>query len=487
MKRAKTGLASVLVALLAGWAATAPTASPTPPREINVTNDPTYAWGEQQIVINPRNPNNIAIATVGVTLCENDPRPDCKQVPSTFYPPVPGLPAAFRGNRAVGFYENPDFTAVVVFYSFDRGRTWKRSRLPKAPVGFPTLFSQGDPAIAAGPDGTFYVSWDANDWGTPEKTLPRAGVGISMSKDGGKTWSPPVLTGTPVDAPKLAVDHSTRTIYGASSSFRGPRSTGNPDLPLDPTSDRWLAMSKDGVKWTETQGMGGFGSQMAAAHGVFATIFTTSPSPGPFSPANNQLCGSEPAPCTIFQTSRDAGRSWSRHVLPIKLTPGANPGGPGTAPMIAADPTKPGRYSVGVAMNKDSEFHVVTTEDYGKSWGTPVVVSQDKAKTHYFAVMSYSPKGVLGMAWHTRLAAGGGGFGAPSAPFNIWAAISRDKGKTFSAAVKVSTMDSPGGNSSGDDYSGIALDGEYLYATWADWRTKTRQNFMGVVPFTEFK
>jgi hypothetical protein len=72
-------------------------------------------------------------------------------------------------------------------------------------------------------------------------------------------------------------------------------------------------------------------------------------------------------------------------------------------------------------------------------------------------------------------------------PYNVWAAISRDKGATFSTPLKVSSGDSPAGNSIGDDYSGIVLDREYLYAGWADWRPGTRSGFLGAVSFDEFK
>lgn len=494
MKRFTAIAFAAATATLAIGATTPPSARTAPPREINVTNDPTYGWGEQQIVVNPRNPNNIAIGTVGITLCVNDPRPDCKQVPATFDPPVPGLPPTFRGNRALGFYENPDFTAMYVYYSFDRGRTWARSRVPAHPVGLPRLTSQGDPSIAVGPDGTFYASWDANDWGTPERTLPAAGVAISMSKDGGKTWSPPVLTGTPVDAPKLVVDQQTGAIYGASSTFRGARSTGNPKDGLDPVNDRWVAMSRDGVKWSEPRGMGGFGSQMTAAHGLFATAFNTTATGSPFSSANNALCGTAPTPCTVFQTTADAGRTWSRHLLPTRLSPAAGMAGPGGTPMVAADPTRRGRFSVGVPMNGDSEFHIYTTADSGRTWSKPTVLTQDGSRSHYFAVMAYSPTGVLGVAWHTRTgpmgqprtSATGASRPGPS-PFSIWAAVSRNKGATFSRPIQVSTADSPAGSSSGDDYSGIAIDRDYLYVTWADWRPGTRQNFMAGLPLSDFK
>jgi hypothetical protein len=488
MALTRAGGAGLLVALMTGCTTVPQETSLVPPREMNVTNDPSRGWGEQQIAINPTNPNNIVIATQGLSMCRDDPRPACKQVPATFDPPVPGLPANFRGNRAIGYFTDPDFTHMDILYSFDRGRSWTRSRVPDHPVGFPELNGHGDPSITVGPDGTFYASWDANDWGTPDRMMPAAGVGTSMSRDGGKTWSPAVLTGTPSDAPKLVVDQQTGTIYGASSSFLGPRSTGNPNLPMNPTMDRWLVTSTDGVHFSEPHGMGGWGAQMTAAHGLLATAFNTTATASPFSPANNNLCGDKPSPCTIFQTTADGGRSWSRHVLPNRLP--ATAGGlvaPGNAPMVAADPTARGRFSVGVAMNNEGEYHIYTTSDSGRSWSGPVVLTDDAAKGHYFGVMRYSASGLLGVAWHTRLGGPAPGLFPPPAPYNIWAAISRDGGKTFTKPVKASTVDSPAGSSTGDDYSGIALDRDYLYTTWADWRTGTRENFMAAIPLSDFK
>ena len=96
-------------------------------------------------------------------------------------------------------------------------------------------------------DGLFVATWDALDWGTPEDALPSCGVGASTSTDGGRSWSEAVLTGTPCDGPKVTSNPNTGTVYGHSSSFIGPRSTGNPDTPFGDISTRWLVSSTDGV------------------------------------------------------------------------------------------------------------------------------------------------------------------------------------------------------------------------------------------------
>ena len=296
-----------------------------------------------------------------------------------------------------------------------------------------------------------------------------------------------VTSGVPVDGPKVTADLITGEIYAAASTFRGPRSTGNPNLPLDPTSDRWLVRTTDGVNWTQTQGMGGFGAQMTAAYGIFATTFNTTSQSSPFATPNNQLCGSAPAPCTIFETTTDAGRTWSRHIVPVQLPAGTMPS-PGAMPMIAADPTQRGRFSIGVPIG--SAFHVYTTTDSGNTWTQPTIINPDPSRTPFHSAMAYSREGVLGVVWRSRAAAQ-----APPPPgqrpappsYNVWAAISRDHGATFSRALQLSSSDSPGGNGSGDDYSHLVVGPEYLYAGWADWRPGTRSGYVAAIRLDEFQ
>src|SRR5439155_7147271 len=112
-----------------------------------------------------------------------------------------------------------------------------------------------------------------------------------------------VLAGTPMDGPKTVADPNTGTLYEASSSLLGPLATGDPKTPKGTVRTRWLVSSKDGLAWTKPQPIGGTGFT-SAAHGVLAAVFKTSPA-SLFSDANNELCGSAPSPCVIFQTTTD--------------------------------------------------------------------------------------------------------------------------------------------------------------------------------------
>jgi hypothetical protein len=475
----------IAAALLAVAAASAPAA------EINVTNDQKHRWGESQIAVNPKNPKNLVFATVGTSFT-NDCQahsPACEMVTADF-----GVGIPFP--QARGIFTVPDFNVVAAFVSFDRGETWKRVAVPITPAGHPDITGPGDPSVTVTPDGTFYFSFDDNNWGTPEHALPNAGMGVVKSTDGGLSWSGPVLTGTPVDGPKITADPNTGTIYAASSTYLGPHSTGDANSPKGKVNDRWLVSSTDGVHWTSPQPIGGFGMVTTAAHGLLATAFKTG-GQSMFAGANNELCGSAPTPCIVFETTKDSGATWSRHVMSVPKVSGS----PFDQPLVAADPSKAGHFAVAIP-NDGKEFQIYQTRDSGNTWMGPVTVTEDASKRHYHAAIAYSRQGVLGMMWRTMQpgagqsapasAPAGGPGGGPAFPYNVWAVVSRDGGATFSEPLKVSSSDSPAPQAgafanAGDDYSAIAVDGDYIYVGWADWRPVERQNFVNVLKLDEFK
>jgi hypothetical protein len=460
-------------------------------QDIEVTKDPTHRWGENNIVVNPKNPENLVIATVGTGFTKDcrEHSPACQLVMADF-----GVGRPFP--QAKGIFTVADFNVVAAIVSFDRGKTWKSIRIPVTPADHPDLTGAGDPSVAATADGTFYFSFDDTNWGTPGRALPDAGVAVSKSTDGGTSWSTPVLTGTPIDGPKMTADTSTGKIYEASSTLLGPHSTGDAKSAAGKEMDRWLVSSKDGLHWTAPQAMGGVGMSMSAAHGVLATAFEASVQPTMFSAPNAQLCGGKKAPCVIFETTTDAGKTWTRHVLP---GPASASNAPDSQPMVAADPSKRGQFAVAVPIN-GREYHVYRTHDAGQTWQGPVGLTEDVGKTHYHSAMAYSEKGVLAIMWQTAqsppgqsamAAPAGGPGGGPAFPYNVWAAISRDGGTSFSAPLKISSAESPAppsdpfGNA-GDDYSSIAVSGNHVYVTWADWRSQERANFFRDVALEDF-
>jgi hypothetical protein len=299
-------------------------------------------------------------------------------------------------------------------------------------------------------------------------------------------------------------------IYEASTGQLGSPSKGDPKLPPIPITapgDRWLVASRDGVHWTEPQPFGGVGAFPpgtfgAAAGGMFATAFKTS---------NADLCAG-PQQCTLFQTTTDAGATWSRHVVSL-------PSDASGAPLVAADPQAPGRFTIAVLTSGQAQFSVYQTQDAGNTWSGPTTITDDPTKTHFHPWMAYSPKGVVGLMWQTNVnsapAPAGGGLPAalsesalealpepvregveaqtagPPSPYNVWAATSGDGGATFSEPLKISKADSPAPQpflpyGIGDDFSFIALSGTHAFVGWADYRPGDRQGFFSAVDLDAF-
>jgi hypothetical protein len=99
-----------------------------------------------------------------------------------------------------------------------------------------------------------------------------------------------------------------------------------------------------------------------------------------------------------------------------------------------------------------------------------VFIGQDPQNMRYQPWIAFSPTGVLGVGYKTVYGNVAGG------TYDYWSAISYDGGRTFGAPIRMSHGISPSegpGNNGGDDFAGIALDDKYLYAAWADERSKS--------------
>jgi photosystem II stability/assembly factor-like uncharacterized protein len=471
------GLAVPTVALTAPSAGAAPPGALPPglqPHVVNVTQDPAYIFGEPEVAVNPKNPNNVVyVATkVGSTpTCILTKNPNCVSVPTAFGP----LPAGDIDNV-------PGFAPNAILVSFDRGQSWKSVPVPTFPPPFPDsgFFETIDPGITVGPDGTFYFSEDVtNFWdGFATGNIGRDGaVVVSKSTDGGRTWSTPVLTGTPQDRPFITIDASTGMIYEASGHGPlGTDSTANPNAPNTGPSGRWLVASTDGVHWTTPAflGAGVSGPYMSAAEGVFATGTGTT---------NKTFCGSAPR-CEVLQTTTDAGLTWTQHAIP-------NSSDSSDGPLVAADPSRPGHFTVAFLNAATTALYVTQTTDNGATWSGLTVVTQDPSKVQWKPWLAYSSDGrTLGLMWRTWE-------GTPNrSPYSVWTTISSDGGATFSPPLEVSDGDSaipwPQLGTGGDDFSFITLSAQDAFVSWGDWRNNDtqgnpeRQGFMSVIKLQAF-
>jgi hypothetical protein len=441
---ATTGL--IASTLMAGPPAGAAPGGGSPPglqfNPLNMTNNNFLRYGEPEIAVNPRNPNNIVYYVMSQQLtyaCEAAQNQNCMNDPIT--------------GSAVGEFTTPGWLSTHVFVSFDRGRTWtdETGNLDQNSIPAPTevtdvtgthlvshtdLVSRGDPMVSVAADGTFYIGWDAMDLSTvylppgftfggrvicPSTTPPPGcpihglkdgGIAVSKSTDGGRTWSTPTLTGTGVDRPWMTTDLSSGTVYEASSGgIDSSMSTGDPLLPAGVPGipqDRYVVSSSDGgASWTspEPLGGGGFsgagGSTISAANGTLAAGFQVAA-------GNDAACQyflSSPtatAPCTIFETSTDSGAHWTRY--PVAGLANATGG-----ILVAADPAAPGTYTVAATDATTQEYLVYVTHDGGVDWSGPAVVNDGSASCPSASVtackfkpwIGYSPSGILGLAWRS--------------------------------------------------------------------------------------
>jgi hypothetical protein len=359
--------------------------------------------------------------------------------------------------------------------SRDRGATF--DVLPKHPAdpgptpGLPD-HQCSDPATTAGPGGVLYTG--AGWWDTPGGFVDYYNMFVSRSGDGGETWSRPAFATGDRQMPQELLlgrntGHSDR-LFLTADNRAGTLYASATDLPR---FVRWVVASHDGGKsfgpphaidsnlYPQVQGEQGGDYVPAAANGVLAVTYVASV-------ASGRQC-----PCGIFETSKNEGRTWTRHAAPFP------------ANWTAADPRHPGRFAImsgqGVTATPATpgEIAVSTTKDSGRTWTKPVLIgAQAPQHPEIQPWIGYSPTGVLGVAYKVLTS---GLISQPefffdivsgtlSAQYDAWSAVSFDAGRHFSEPLRLSNALSPAGNRTGDDFSSVALDDQYLYATWGDLR-----------------
>jgi len=398
-------------------------------------------------------------------------------------------PGGAEPEIAVGPHGTPllvAFNGCAIATSYDRGASFSVRATDPADPG-PTsndpYHSCSDPVAAIGPHGLYT---GAGYWDTPAGSVDYYNMYVSRSGDDGVTWSKPAFaTGDQTLAQQLllgrntghsdrlfiAVDASTGTVYGSATDF--------------PRSVRWVVASHDDGKtfgppqaidsndYPQLGGNQPGDSPPAAADGAVAFAYTASAAPG-------ATC-----PCGVFETSRDDGATWSRHLAPF------------TANWVAADASHPGTFAIMSGQGATDApanpgyVTVSTTSDYGVTWSKPVLIGQGPLHPRIQPWIAYSPSGVLGVGYKTlytdpaalqQVFMAQALLGQLPGSYDYWTTVSFDNGHTFSAPLKVSNAQSPPGNSGGnDDFSSVALDDQYLYAAWGDQRTSPTDPTQGPV------
>jgi hypothetical protein len=445
--------------------------------------------GEPVIAINPKNPNNIIVgAMANLHYVEGEAIGTGRQRVSV--------------EARVKYRNTPGSSISVYAISHDRGRTWQFIDDP-----FRDMFKMNgtaDAFVGAGADGRLFIGamnffplnassqiLELEKEGAGYPGLLFGAIDIAWSNDEGESWSTPthvmgqashqmeyapgvkpVFRGkTPYDRPYLVTDLSTGTIY-----VPGHGTGGEP-----PHGETFIRASRDnGQTWgliytyDSPDYPGGGGSRPAAAHGVLGGAYVASSVP----PEVGAKC-----PCLVFAASRDAGKSFERHVVRAGLPAQPAFGGGGTG--LAADPSHPGRFAIMRTAAVNTEIQVYLTEDYGKTWKGPVRAGGTPGATITKPDIGYSPHGDLAIMWLAVY---------PDQTYSCWSSVSHDGGSGFSRPLQVSRAPSPprsaikdrGNNWDGDDLSSLAVDSDYVHIVWADGRAGFLGAWYARVPLASY-
>jgi hypothetical protein len=137
-----------------------------------------------------------------------------------------------------------------------------------------------------------------------------------------------------------------------------------------------------------------------------------------------------------------------------------------------------------------SALLVDRTANSGTTWRGPTTLTDDTSTTKFKPWMASSPDGTLGVMWRSYTEPGASGED-DSAPYTIWAAISRDGGAAFSKPLEISTAPSPAADpnqkTGGDDFSFIDLDARSAFVAWADWRPGEMSRYFSAVDLQAFR
>jgi hypothetical protein len=459
--------------------------------EFLLIGDANRGGGEPVITISPKDPNLILVGAMA-----NDHH-------------VEGAPLGVGQERIsiesrVKYRNTPGASISRYAISHDRGRTWSFFDDP-----FRDYFKMNgtaDAFVGAGKDGALFIGamnffpQNASPLMLELEKEPNPGllygaIDIASSTDEGKSWSVPThvmgqatpqqeygpdvkphfLGKTPYDRPFLSTDLSTGTIY-----IPGNGSGGDPVhretfvRASDDNGKTWgLIYSYDSSDYPQVGGA----SRPGAANGVLGLAYIASSVPA-------GVLRTGKCPCLIFESSRDEGKTFDRHVVASDIVLPRGFGGMGS-PALSADPSHPGRFAVMGLSAGNVEMQIYVTEDYGNTWKGPVKAGGIDGTTISKPDIGYSPNGELATMW---LAV------APDGTYSVWSSGSHDGGHSFGAPIHISQAPSParttiknrGNHWDGDDLSSIALDRDYAHIVWADGRAGFLGAWYARVPLSSY-
>ncbi len=445
-----------------------------------VLGNATRGSGEPMVAVDPTNSRNIIVVGMGSL-----------QI-------LPGYHAPVTAGMTEMYWKVPFSTITWLGVTNDGGTRWTVKRLPILSGKFERC---PDPFAGVTKDGVFIAGCEPR-----ESTPPYLGESADVvSSDHGKTWSaradgvnsfnhapyprfapglkPRMGGNSPWDRPFLSFDDQTGIVYltdsgGQTAAPAGSGAKWRQESYVTASHDdgrSWGTIyADDDPQWPQLAR-----ASLAAGHGKLAEVYVASSVPR----SQHAHC-----PCEVFGISSNGGRSFERHVLhnvhvwnaPGVFLPGGSVGN------LTADPTVAGRYSVlRYLAGPLPHYEVSTSDDYGRTWSKFVSVGSAAGASWLVKPwLEYSRFGVLGLEWRAIY---------PNYSYDVWAAISRNGGRTFSPPLRISSARSPGTNyyrndgNFGDDVQDFSMSRNHMFVVWSDFRSGFLATWIGRVSLSAFQ
>ena len=338
---------------------------------------------------------------------------------------------------------------VLTAYSKDGGRTWRH------PLSPPFSRCQGggtgndgdyervtDPWVSFGPTGVAYqIALSGNG-----VFLGRTAVLVSMSRDGGATWSP-VKTLIADDGPLLSNDKETLTadpihpryVYATwwRSDLRAGVNLGRGPTMFTRSTDR-------GRTWEPAREVFDPGSGLL--NQTIGNQIVVSPN-GDLINAFIVITDQAPNFRLAVMHSRDRGQSWEAPITVAELPSvavttdprdGALVRGGEIIPDIAVDPRR-GKHRVYVVwqdtrFSSRSQIAFSRSDDGGQTWSEPTRVSENPDTQAFTPGVEVNRRGDIAISYYDFTY---DGVASPTLDTDLWVARSTDGGRTFAPRDRV--------------------------------------------------